>query len=209
MLYRTPKILQSFYPTLTWEKPQFEKTVFLTFDDGPIPEVTEFVLEQLDAFEIKATFFCIGDNVQKNPEILKKIIESKHRIGNHTFNHLKGWNTDGNIYIKNIEKCQKELSKLSPSVSTKLFRPPFGRIKKSQIPLVKELGFDIVMWTTLSQDYRVDVSSEKCLKATLNATRNGSIVVFHDSLKARKNLEHVLPRYIESLLEDGYTFQVL
>lgn len=207
MLYRTPKILQSFYPTLTWEKPQFEKTVFLTFDDGPIPEVTEFVLEQLDAFEIKATFFCIGGNVQKNPEILKKIIKSKHSIGNHTFNHLKGWNTDNKTYIQNIKRCQIELS--NHSHSTKLFRPPFGRIKKSQIPLVKELGFNIVMWTTLSQDYRADVSSEKCLKATLNATRNGSIVVFHDSLKARKNLEFVLPRYIEKLQKDGYNFDVL
>jgi len=206
MLYRTPKIAQSFYPTLIWEK---AKSVYLTFDDGPIPEVTEWVLEILKNYGIKATFFCIGDNIKKHPGIFRKVIEDGHTIGNHTFNHLKGWKTEDKYYYENTISCQNEIEKHELHPSKKLFRPPYGRIKKSQIKTLQEIGFEIVMWTTLSQDYRQDLRPEKCLRKTIKATRNGSIVLFHDSLKAKKNVIYVLPRYIEDLLKKGFDFKKL
>jgi peptidoglycan/xylan/chitin deacetylase (PgdA/CDA1 family) len=208
MFHRIPKIIQSVYPSLIWERPSQNKTVYLTFDDGPIPEVTEFVLEQLKSFDIKATFFCIGDNIQKHSAIFQQLIQEGHTIGNHTFHHLKGWNTEDEAYLENAEKCQMEINNYS-TFDTKLFRPPYGRIKKTQIKELQNLGYEIVMWTTLSQDYRQDLNPAKCLKNTLNATRNGSIVLFHDSLKARKNMEYTLPKYIERLFESGFIFKTL
>jgi peptidoglycan-N-acetylglucosamine deacetylase len=209
MLYRTPKILQNFYPSLVWKKNDDAKTVYLTFDDGPIPEVTEWVLDILKSFDIKATFFCIGDNIKKHPAIFQKILDEKHSVGNHTFNHLKGWNTDDLSYFENAISCQTEIDKYNNGPSKKLFRPPYGRIKKSQIVQLQENGFEIIMWTTLSQDYRQDLSPEKCLKKTLKATKNGSIVLFHDSLKAKNNMMYVLPKFIETLLKEGYEFKQL
>ncbi|MGR3809053.1 polysaccharide deacetylase family protein [Jiulongibacter sp. NS-SX5] len=191
--FRTPKVLQWLYPTLQWQK---GRKVYLTFDDGPVPEVTEFVLETLAKFDIKATFFCIGDNVKKHPEVFQKVLQAGHSIGNHTMHHLYGWQTKTQDYLEDIAKCEEQLK---PHLqSKKLFRPPYGRIKRAAIKKLKE-EYEIIMWTTLSQDYDQRISPTKCLKETIKATKPGSIVVFHDSQKAFKNLQYVLPRYLEEL----------
>jgi len=202
MFYKTPKLLQAIYPKLIWKTAE---SIQLTFDDGPIPEVTEFVLDTLAKFNLKATFFCIGDNVRKYPEVFLKAIEEGHKIGNHSMHHLNGWKTSTSAYVKDVYDCQQEIEKLYHS-KKKLFRPPYGRITRAQI---EELipHYEIMMWGTLSQDYDKNISPEKCLKGTLKATRSNSIVLFHDSLKAKKNMSYILPKYLESLLNEGYTFE--
>lgn len=216
---RPPFFLKWFYPNLIWNKEHKdtkEKVVYLTFDDGPIPNVTDFVLNTLKSFDIKATFFCIGDNIQKHPQIFERIKIDGHAVGNHTYNHLKGWKTEDNIYLENFWKCQQ-------LTSTNLFRPPYGRIKKSQInqlvsswqlTIGKELKTEnrelqIIMWDVLSGDFDLQLSPEKCYNNVINNVRNGSIIVFHDSLKAWDRLEYALPNVIEHLLAKGYRFEKL
>lgn len=183
--------------------PSHEKAIYLTFDDGPIPEVTEFVLETLKKYQAKATFFCIGDNVRKHPAIFNKIIEQGHSIGNHTFNHLNGWKTADEEYFANVAKCDQQLP-----IQTDLFRPPYGRIKKSQ---ARELSFTkkIVMWDVLSGDFSPNISPERCLTMTLKHTNSGSILLFHDSIKASVNMQHTLPRVLEHFRNLGYEFKNL
>lgn len=204
MLFRTPKILQKIYPSLTWEFPTDEKEIRLTFDDGPIPEVTEFVLETLQKYNAKATFFCIGNNIKKHPAVFQKILADGHSIGNHTMHHLKGWKTQNHKYLEDVNDCEKEIEKYYLSQNKKIFRPPYGRITRSQIASLSD--FEIIMWTVLSQDYRQALSTERCLNETIRATKPGSIVLFHDSLKAEKNLTFVLPRFLETLSMSGYKF---
>lgn len=213
---RPPFFLKWFYPSLIWNKDTKEKIVYLTFDDGPIPNVTDFVLNTLKTFEVKATFFCIGDNIRKHPQVFERIKNDGHAIGNHTYNHLKGWKTDDKTYIENFWKCQ-ELT------GTNLFRPPYGRIKKSQISKLvsswqlavgRELKTEnsellTVMWDVLSGDFDLKLSPEKCYQNVVNKVRNGSIIVFHDSLKAWDRLEYALPKSIEYLLAEGYRFEKL
>lgn len=192
--------------------PADKKELYLTFDDGPIPQVTEFVLEELDKQNIKATFFCIGDNIRKHPEIFKQIVNEGHTIGNHTYNHLKGWQTDSTLYFDNIQKCDNEIIvhclPIGVGMSTvNYFRPPYGRITPRQIKSINNKR--IVMWDVLTRDYDASLSAEKCLKGSLQTVRNGSIIVFHDSLKAEKNLRYALPRFIETCLREGYTFKAL
>ncbi|GGE52888.1 polysaccharide deacetylase [Pedobacter psychrotolerans] len=189
----------------------------MTFDDGPIPNVTDFVLKTLKAFHAKATFFCIGDNIVKHPEVYAKVINDGHAIGNHTFNHLKGWKTDDETYIQNTLKCQQ-------LTQTNLFRPPYGRIKKSQIRSLESLVISqqsdsrlptqdsqlkIVMWDVLSGDFDINLSPEKCYQNVINHTENGSIIVFHDSLKAFDRLEYTLPLVLKYFTEKGFTFSTL
>lgn len=216
-LAKAPLFLKWFYPSLTWNKSRLEKTVYLTFDDGPIPNVTEFVLNTLKTFDIKATFFCIGDNIQKHPHIFEKIAENGHRIGNHTFNHLNGWKTDAASYFQNFLKCQ-ELTQ------SNLFRPPYGRIKKKQIRLIQKFTCtadfnpqipnpqpathnpQLIMWDVLSGDFDLHLSGEECLANVTRNSQNGSIIVFHDSVKAFDRLQYALPRSIEYLLTKGFQF---
>jgi peptidoglycan/xylan/chitin deacetylase (PgdA/CDA1 family) len=175
--------------------------IYLTFDDGPIPELTTWVLDILKEYNVKATFFCVGENISKHPALFSRIIQEGHQVGNHTYNHLKGWKTTEKVYMDNVEKCQ-ELTR------TKLFRPPYGRIKKSQYKaLVKD--FDMVFWDVLSHDYDQLISPEKCLENSIKYTRNGSIIVFHDNIKAQKNLKFALPHYIEHFLKLNYKFATL
>ncbi|MEO8794622.1 MAG: polysaccharide deacetylase family protein [Daejeonella sp.] len=197
----SPFWLRWYYQNLIWHKNRKEKCIYLTFDDGPIPVVTPWVLKILKEFNVKATFFCIGDNVQKHTEIYNQIKTEGHSIGNHTFNHLKGWKTTDNIYLENFGHCEK-------LVKSNLFRPPYGRIKKSQIAKLKLLNpeIEIIMWDVLSGDFDVNLSPEGCLKNVLKYTRNGSIIVFHDSLKAYNRLEYALPQAIKLLKEKGYKF---
>ncbi|MXV50871.1 polysaccharide deacetylase family protein [Pedobacter sp. HMF7647] len=200
-LIKTPAFLRWLYPGLVWHKSREYKTIYLTFDDGPIPVVTPFVLKTLKKFNIKATFFCIGDNIRKHPEIFQAVINDGHRVGNHTFNHLRGWDTEDSVYLANVEQCN-ELT------GSDLFRPPHGRAKKSQLSILKE-DYSVIMWDVLSGDFDSQLNPEKCLKNVLSNTENGSIVVFHDSLKAFPRLEYALPKALEQWVDQGYEFDVL
>lgn len=203
--HRTPFVLPWLYPSLTWRMPSAEKSIYLTFDDGPVHGPTDFALETLKAYSAKATFFCIGDNVHKHPDVFKKIVSDGHAVGNHTFNHLNGWKTASPLYLENVKKCDEVLN--THASATSLFRPPYGRITRQQIKLLQ--GYTIVMWDVLSVDYAKSLSAERCLQNTIGATREGSIVVFHDSYKAEKNMTHALPRYLEHFTSKGYTFKTL
>lgn len=210
MLFRTPFFLPWFYSGLLWRVPTKEKKVYLTFDDGPVPGPTEFVLELLKKHQAKATFFCIGDNVRKHPAIFRKVIAEGHRIGNHTFHHLRGWKYSRKEYIQDTFLCEsqmKESGLVLNNASKPLFRPPYGRITRAQIESLA--AYEIVMWDVLSKDYDQTISPEKILQGSIQATRPGSIVVFHDSLKAIRNLEYVLPRYLSYLKQEGYSFESL
>jgi peptidoglycan-N-acetylglucosamine deacetylase len=205
-LHKTNFLMRALYPNFIWRKPTQEKVIYLTFDDGPIPEITEFVLETLAKYNAKATFFCIGDNIQKHPNIFQKVINDGHSIGNHTFNHLKGWATDDEIYFENILQCKDEMA--SRGVETNLFRPPYGRVKRSQANEIS-VDYQIVMWDVLSGDFSLNLSSKTVLEKTLKHTENGSIVLFHDSVKANKNMSYALPRFLAHFSEKGFRFERL
>ncbi|MCF0055907.1 polysaccharide deacetylase family protein [Dyadobacter sp. CY356] len=202
-LHYSPFWLKALYPRYTWHVPTTEKEIFLTFDDGPIPEITEFVLDTLKQYEAKATFFCIGDNVRKHPLVFSKVKDQGHAIGNHTFNHMNGWKSKDEEYLANISLCEQQLN-----VETNLFRPPYGRMKKSQSKLLPE-SKKIIMWDVLSGDFSANVEPEICLKKTIKYARPGSIVLFHDSLKAAKNMQYTLPRFLEHFSKKEYQFKAL
>ena len=186
-----------------------QKELFLTFDDGPIPGPTEFVLETLKQFQAKATFFCIGDNIRKHPEIFKQIIKDGHGVGNHTYHHMKGWGTSTEKYINDVKTCGDQIDSLVADItSTKLFRPPYGRIRGKQVDQLKQ-NYQIIMWDVLTSDYSQSMKPGNCLKGSIQATRPGSIIVFHDSLKAEKNVKYVLPKYLNHFSQLGYTFEAL
>lgn len=221
LLYRTPAFLPWIFSKLLWRVETNAKEIYLTFDDGPIPGPTEFVLDTLKQFNAKATFFCIGDNIRKHPEIFQRIVTEGHAIGNHTFNHIKGWGTSTENYVSNVERCANEISKTLPVTGYQLpttgnqqpgtgflFRPPYGRIRPKQIDALKA-KYQIVMWDVLTSDYNQSQSPEACLKGSIRATRPGSIVVFHDSLKAERNMKYALPKYLEYFVKQGYTFKEL
>lgn len=200
-LVKTPWLLKRLYPSLLWNNSRSSTCIYVTFDDGPIPIVTPFVLNILKQYQAKATFFCIGDNVKKHPDIFEQVKNAGHAIGNHTFNHLKGWKTDDRTYLDNFLKADE-------LVGSNLFRPPYGRIKRSQIKLLQEAkpGLKIVMWDVLSGDFDINLSPEKCLENVLKYTEPGSIIVFHDSLKAFDRLQYVLPRAMEEWSRRGWEF---
>jgi peptidoglycan/xylan/chitin deacetylase (PgdA/CDA1 family) len=204
--YRTPFFLPWLYPSLVWRLPTTEKVIYLTFDDGPVPGATEFVLENLAKFNAKATFFCIGDNIRKHPDVFQKVISDGHRIGNHTFNHLKGWSSSTEKYVENVKRFEEQ-SSIDHGQSTNLFRPPYGRIKRSQISALNT--YSIIMWDVLSYDYQKFGKVERQLRGTIKATRPGSIVVFHDSFKAEPKMQYILPRYLEHFNGLGYRFEVI
>lgn len=212
--------LSALYPSLIWKKKTKEKVIYLTFDDGPIPGVTEYVLEELAKFKVQATFFCVGDNIFKHPQVFKKILLAGHKIGNHTFNHLKGWKTEDEAYLQNIARCEEEINKVREEMlkeirhsslfarTSKLFRPPYGLITKSQIRKLNG-KYEVIMWDVLTGDFNKDLSPEKCLHKAIKYTQEGSIVIFHDSIKAETNLRYALPRFLEHFSSRGYRFEVL
>ena len=205
---KTNKWIKKIFNNLVWDIPNSDNKIYLTFDDGPIPEVTEWVLNILKSKDIKATFFCIGDNMKKHPEVYKRILAEGHQTGNHTFNHLNGWNTETNHYIENFKLCETEHSKLNTKHSF-LFRPPYGKIKPSQSKTIRQFGYKIIMWDVLSYDFDSTVSEEKCLENVISNTEQGSIIVFHDSVKAEKNLKYALPKAIQVLKDKGFVFDVI
>jgi peptidoglycan/xylan/chitin deacetylase (PgdA/CDA1 family) len=200
-LAKSPTLIKQYYSKLIWDIPNDENKIYLTFDDGPIPEVTEWVLDVLKKYQIKATFFCIGDNVKKHPGIYQRILDEGHAVGNHTQNHLKGWKTVDETYLKNVEECAEQ-------INSTLFRPPYGKIKKSQFKLINQ-HYSIIMWDVLSGDFDVKTTLEKCYNNVVKNTKSGSIIVFHDSIKASKNLKYALPKAIEFLLNKGFIFDVI
>lgn len=204
-LVRPPWVFRQYYWECLWEVETEEKKIFLTFDDGPSPEITEFVLRQLGQYDARATFFCIGKNVEANPGLYQQILSDGHSTGNHTYSHLNGWKTNSEKYIEDIDRA-------SNFITGKLFRPPYGRISKFQLyNLINGQGlrYKPVMWHVLSGDFDPKTKPEQCY---LNVTRNagkGSIVVFHDSKKAFPNLKEVLPRVLKFYTEKGFTFEQL
>ena len=200
-LIKTPWLLKKLYPNLLWDGPQCSRCIYLTFDDGPIPIVTPFVLNILKEFNAKATFFCIGDNVRKHPDIFEQVKNEGHAIGNHTFNHLRGWDTPDAVYLENFLKADE-------LIGSDLFRPPYGRAKRSQIKLLKNAkpGLQFVMWNILSADFDVNITPQQCLDNVLKNTQSGDIVLFHDSLKAKERMEYALPRALEAWSKEGYSF---
>ncbi|MDC8002117.1 polysaccharide deacetylase family protein [Aequorivita todarodis] len=201
-----PKFIQRLYPERIWAFSRKQHSVYLTFDDGPIPKVTPWVLDELKKHHAKATFFCIGENVQKHPEIFQRIISEGHSIGNHTFNHLNGWKTATSAYIENVEKAERQMGNNSKFKiqDSRLFRPPYGKITSKQAKILQRKGFKIVMWDIISYDYDAAISEEKCLQNVLKNIKPGSVVVFHDSLKAEKNLRYVLPKVLGFIGEKNW-----
>lgn len=194
-------ILNYIYPKAIWRKEKEKNNIYLTFDDGPIPEITPWILDCLKEYQVKATFFCVGENIKKHPEIFNRILAEGHAVGNHTYNHLRGWDSEDQIYFQNIEKCEK-------LTNSRLFRPPYGRAKKSQMKVLAQ-DYKIIMWDVLTGDYDPKISPEQCYKNCVNYTRNGSIIVFHDNIKAINNVKYALPKSIEQLLRKGYRFKTL
>ncbi len=199
--YKIPYILQLFYPNYTWKVNTQEKVVYFTFDDGPHPEITPWVLSELAKYNAKATFFMVGANIEKYPETFEKVIQSGNAIGNHTFNHLNGWKTKDENYFDNINKCKE-------FIESNLFRPPYGRIKSKQAKHILN-EFKVIMWDRLSRDYDINLNIDESLRSMKKLPSNGSIFVFHDSEKAFKNLKILLPELLNFYSLNGYQFEKL
>jgi peptidoglycan/xylan/chitin deacetylase (PgdA/CDA1 family) len=206
-LVKTPSLVKRLNPSWVWSFPQETNAVYLTFDDGPIPEVTPWVLDTLKECNMKATFFCIGENVRKHPELFRRIIAEGHSVGNHTNQHLNGWVTNTESYISDFEAASEILKQNNSdreSNSSLLFRPPYGKLKPVQSKKIKQKGYSIVMWDVLSFDWDQSISPEKCLENVRLNLEPGSIIVFHDSLKAEKNLRYTLPETLEFIKENNW-----
>lgn len=198
---QSPFFLRWMYPKVVWNKSRKDKILYLTFDDGPIPEITPWILDTLANYNVKATFFCVGENIIKHPEIFDRILKEGHQVGNHTYNHLRGWDYSDEKYLENVYKCQK-------LTNTTLFRPPYARAKKSQLKVLHK-DFEIIYWDVLSGDFDLNLSPANCYKNIINHTRNGSIIVLHDNIKAIPRVEYVLPKMLAHFIERGYVFNTL
>lgn len=186
------------FRSLTWYFPGKENELFLTFDDGPEPEVTTWILSLLKQYNAYATFFCVGNKVEKNPDLYKQIIDSGHSVGNHTYSHIKGWATASKNYISDVDKA-------SQIIKSDLFRPPYGRIRPHQLKQLKK-QFRIIMWDVLSKDYDQEISGEQCFHNVIDYAQSGSIIVFHDNLKSQNNLRYALPKVLDYYSTKGFIF---
>ncbi|BEG99999.1 polysaccharide deacetylase family protein [Bacteroides sedimenti] len=196
-----PRLVRTLYPGAIWRMDPKEKAVYLTFDDGPIPEITPWVLDLLDKYGVKATFFLVGDNVRKHPEEFKMILDRGHRVGNHTFNHIRGFEYLTKNYLANTEKANE-------LIHSNLFRPPHGHMRAHQYYTLRK-RYKIVMWDLVTRDYSNKLNGRQVLNKVKRYVRNGSIITFHDSLKSEQNMKYALPRAIEWLQEQGYQFKLL
>jgi len=214
---RTPAIFMRFFSNYTWRFSLNKKEIYLTFDDGPTPEITNFVLDQLQKHSAKATFFCIGKNIKTHPEIFHQIISDGHSVGNHTNNHLNGWKNNNATFLENTLECENVISSTVENFrnskfkiqNSKLFRPPYGKIKKRQAKELRKNNYKIIMWSVLSADFDTTISKEKCLDNVLKNTKNGSIIVFHDSIKAAEKLRFTLPKVLEYYAKKGVVFKAI
>jgi len=201
LIERAPELYRNLYRGSHWRFNIDAKTVYLTFDDGPIPEITPWVLDLLDKYDIKATFFCVGDNVRKYPDVFQNIQDRGHKTGNHTFHHLQGLKTDLQSYLSDVKEADQW-------IHSKLFRPPHGHMRLSQFHALKN-QYKIIMWDVVTRDYSHLMTAEQVFEAVKKYTRNGSIIVFHDSLKSGARMKESLPKSIEWLLEQGYSFGLI
>ena len=200
LIEQPPALLRFLYPRALWRMDKTVKAVYLTFDDGPIPRVTPWVLDVLDKYGIRATFFMVGDNVRKHPEEYRMVVERGHRVGNHTFNHIRGFEYSSDNCLANTDKANDYLH-------TDLFRPPHGHLGWGQYRTLRK-KYRIVMWDLVTRDYSKRMNGMQVLENVKKYARNGSIITFHDSLKSEQNLKYALPRAIEWLLSQGYEFKV-
>lgn len=196
-----PKLLKRLLKDVIWNIPASGKDLYLTFDDGPNPVITPWVINLLKQYNAKATFFCVGGNVEKYKEVYEMLLAEGHAVGNHTYSHKNGWRTRREKYLEDVERC----AAVFPS---KLFRPPYGKLRKFHYNRIKE-AYQIVMWGVLSGDFDRKLSNEKCLSNVLNNTQPGSVIVFHDSEKALKKLYYTLPKVLEHFTKKGYSFQAI
>ena len=201
-LIKTPWLLKKFYPGCIWEVKTNEKAIYLTFDDGPHPLATPFVLDQLKQYNAKATFFCIGKNAEEHTELYKRITEDGHAVGNHTYNHLNAWKTKEKIYLDDVYEAKK-------IIESNLFRPPYGRINNFILFQLKKGKYNLktVMWSVLSGDFDKDLSNENCYLNVIRNSKAGSIIVFHDSYKAFEKLKYTLPKVLKYFSDKGYSFK--
>lgn len=203
IIEQPPRLYRMLFPKSIWRIPKKgKKMVYLTFDDGPIPQITPWVLDLLDKYNIKATFFCVGDNVIKHPETYSEVLKRGHKVGNHTHNHLQGWKTFGNKFVKNVTLS-------STYIKSNLFRPPHGHMFIYQLTHLHLLVYKTIMWDVVTRDYSKRLKPEDVFNNVKKYTRDGSIIVFHDSLKAEQNLRYALPLSIEWLMKEGYSFGVI
>lgn len=219
---KTNRLIKWLFFNQIWSIPNTQNKIYLTFDDGPTPEITPWVLDILKQENIKATFFCIGKNIKENPEIFQRIIKEGHSFGNHTFNHILGWKQSTKKYLENVTLCEEILQQVQDNnkvINTKncelktenckLFRPPYGKIKPSQSKVLRKLGYKIFMWDILTADFDQQISTQKCLENATKKVKTGSIIVFHDSEKASKNLQYTLPKAIAHYKEKGFNFGII
>lgn len=221
---KTPDFVKTMFPSFIWNIDTKNKVLYLTFDDGPTPDITDWVISTLQEYNAKATFFCIGKNITKHPKLFQQIIANGHSIGNHTYNHLKGWKTKTKAYIESVEKTQQLIdtydqnhnaenidrnSNQASRSNVRLFRPPYGKFKPKQSNKLQALGYQIILWDVLSYDWDASVSQKTCLKNITSSAKEGSIIVFHDSVKASRNLKYVLPKVLKYYSQRGFRFKNL
>ncbi len=201
-LFTTPAFFQKVNPARTWRMPTEDRKIYLTFDDGPTEEITYWILDSLKQFNALATFFCVGENISQYTAQMQAMKEAGHTVGNHTYNHLNGFKTPVNEYIENTEKC-------APLVNNLLFRPPYGKITQKQSGILRQKGYSIIMWSLLTYDYLENLDKEKAFNKIKRYAEAGSIIVFHDNIKAEKNMKYLLPKTLEFLSENGFQFAAL
>jgi peptidoglycan/xylan/chitin deacetylase (PgdA/CDA1 family) len=221
---KTPTVVKKMFPNYIWDIVTSEKIIYLTFDDGPTPKITDWTLDVLKQYNAKATFFCIGNNIEQHPEIFQNILTEGHSISNHTQHHIKGWKTKAKDYLENVQLCESVLkTQISNSnfqnnksqivnhhsLVTNLFRPPYGQITPKQGKKLISLGYKIIMWDVLSFDWEKEIPQEICLNNVISNTTKGSIIVFHDSEKAAQNMQYALPKVLEHFSKLGYAFKSL
>ena len=198
-LVKMPRWIRFFFPQLIWALPSKKKELFLTFDDGPHPILTPYILKLLKQYNATATFFCIGKNVEQYPHIYQQILAQGHAVGNHTQHHLNGKSSSTNIYVNDVALAEK-------CIATNLFRPPYGQIKRQQVKSIKKLNYKIIMWSVLSADFDLKITKEKCFTNVVNNAKAGAIIVFHDSDKAANNMQYALPKVLKYYAEQNFVF---